>query len=127
VQEAKGTWAQCQETDWLEAFEAHPMIGDVNSLRKKFANTKHLASKEQAGASNATDEELHALSKLNHEYKAKFGFIFIICATGLSAKVMLDALQNRINNSREHELNIAAQEQLKITLLRLHKALDNSE
>lgn len=120
-------WTSTTENDWLEAFEAHPMIGNVDSLREKFANTKQLASNEQAGAASATEEELVALHRLNHEYKAKFGFIFIICATGLSAKNMLEALQARINNSREEELTIASKEQFKITVLRINKALNNSE
>jgi 2-oxo-4-hydroxy-4-carboxy-5-ureidoimidazoline decarboxylase len=127
LQSAKEQWSLSAEDDWLEAFEAHPMIGDVNSLRAKFANTKQLASNEQSGASSASEKELTTLHRLNHDYKAKFGFIFIICATGLRASTMVQALQNRINNTREQELQIASEEQLKITLLRINKALGNSE
>lgn len=123
---AKLRWSSTTESDWLEAFEAHPMIGDVDSLREKFANTKQLASNEQAGTALATEEELETLHRLNHEYKAKFGFIFIICATGLSGKEMLDALQARMSNTREQELVTASKEQFKITVLRISKAL-NSE
>ena len=124
---AEKAWSSTVEKDWLEAFEAHPMIGNVNSLREKFSSTKQLASHEQSGTSSATEEELNKLHSLNHEYKAKFGFIFIICATGLSANRMLEALKVRIANTREQELIIASQEQLKISLLRIGKALNNSE
>jgi 2-oxo-4-hydroxy-4-carboxy-5-ureidoimidazoline decarboxylase len=127
LRSAKEQWSLTTESDWLEAFEAHPMIGNVDSLREKFSNTKQLASNEQSGTASATEEELKALHQLNHDYKDKFGFIFIICATGLSAANMLEALQARMNNTRERELIIASEEQLKITLLRINKALNNSE
>lgn len=120
---ALDVWQTMQETDFLQAFEAHPMIGDVNSLKKKFANTQGMASKEQEQTAQASEETLQALHDLNHEYANKNGFIFIICATGLSADTMLSALKQRIHNSREEEIHNAAQEQIKITLLRLEKNL----
>lgn len=124
--QAKATevWQHCQSADYLEAFEAHPMIGDVNSLREKFAGTKGLASHEQSGANNASEQTLVVLSQLNHQYLQHFGFIFIICATGLSAETMLEALQTRIGNNPETEIMIAAAQQIKITQLRLEKGLE---
>jgi len=121
---AVNVWQHCQRADYLEAFEAHPMIGDVNSLREKFAATKGLASHEQSGANKASEQTLMALSQLNHQYRQKNGFIFIICATGLSATSMLEALQLRLKNSPKTELKIAAAQQIKITLLRLEKGLE---
>lgn len=123
---ALSVWNSMQEADYRQAFEAHPMIGDVNSLRAKFANTKTTAASEQQGTSVASDETLQALSKLNHEYLAKHGFIFIICATGLSAETMLNELEKRLPNDTQTELSIAAGEQIKITLLRLNKGLTAS-
>lgn len=120
---AKTAWQTMQEDDYLQAFEAHPMIGDVNSLKAKFANTQQLATHEQAGASTASDDTLQQLHDLNHQYLAQNGFIFIICATGLSAETMLSALQSRIHHSRPQEIAIAAAEQIKITLIRLEKNL----
>jgi 2-oxo-4-hydroxy-4-carboxy-5-ureidoimidazoline decarboxylase len=117
-------WQACQSADSLEAFEAHPMIGDVNSLREKFASTKGLASNEQSGANNASEQTLIELSQLNHKYLQRNGFIFIICATGLSAETMLAALLLRIENSPQKELAIAAAEQIKITLIRLNKGIE---
>ena len=80
TQAAQDIWQQCQEQDFLIAFEAHPMIGDVNSLRAKYAATKDMASNEQQGASEASEQTLQALADANHAYLAKHGFIFIICA-----------------------------------------------
>ena len=72
-----------------------------------------------------TDLILHvdALEEANQEYLAKFGYIFIVCATGKTAEEMLDLMRLRLNNSPEEEIRVASQEQDKITLLRLRKLL----
>jgi 2-oxo-4-hydroxy-4-carboxy-5-ureidoimidazoline decarboxylase len=124
IQAAKGFWRQCSTADFLTAFEAHPMIGDVDSLRKKYAATKNMASNEQQGAADADDDTLHDLAAANNEYLNKHGFIFIICASGLSAKTMLRALTLRLKNDTATEVELAADEQIKITLLRLEKGLE---
>jgi 2-oxo-4-hydroxy-4-carboxy-5-ureidoimidazoline decarboxylase len=123
---AQAVWQTCNMEDYLQAFEAHPMIGDVDSLREKFASTKTLASKEQSGANNASEQTLNELSELNHLYLQRNDFIFIICASGLSAEAMLNALKLRISNSHAVELEKAAAEQIKITLLRLQKGLNEN-
>lgn len=120
---AKTLWESMEEADFLEAFEAHPMIGNVDSLKAKFANTQNMASHEQQGATNADDSTLQELHAFNHKYLEQNGFIFIICATGLSAFTMLEALKARIHNTKTEEIHIAAQQQIKITLLRLEKNL----
>lgn len=120
---AESIWAALSETDYLQAFEAHPMIGDVDSLRKKYASTKAMASGEQSGAAVAAEAVLTELATLNQKYLDKFGFIFIVFATGKSAAEMLALLKSRINNSRIEEISNAAAEQLKITLLRMEKLL----
>ena len=121
---AKQVWLNCSTPDFLTAFEAHPMIGDVNSLRKKYAATKNMASNEQQGANDADDKTLHDLASANHDYLNRHGFIFIICASGLSAKTMLNALMLRLPNDTATEITLAAAEQIKITLLRLDKGLE---
>ena len=126
IQAANGIWQECSTADFLTAFEAHPMIGDVNSLRKKYAATKMMASNEQQGATDADDEMLQNLAAANHEYLNKHGFIFIICASGLSANIMLDALTLRLPNDTATETKLAAVEQIKITLLRLEKGIQTS-
>lgn len=125
VQVAKDICQQCSTVDFLTAFEAHPMIGDVNSLREKYAATKNMASNEQQGATDADEQTLHNLAAANHEYLDKHGFIFIICASGLSANTMLEALNLRLKNDTATEIKLAAAEQIKITLLRLENRLEN--
>ena len=122
-QVALDMWAMCEESDFLQAFEGHPKIGDVSSLRKKYANTKGLASNEQSGVNDANEAALQALCDGNNEYDDKNGFIFIVYATGKSAAQMLEILQARLPNDRDTELKNAALEQSKITALRINKLL----
>ena len=121
VTTAEREWEALGEADWLEAFSHHPKIGDVESLRKKFASTAQWAAGEQSSVQQADEETIRQLAAGNAAYEQKFGFIFIICATGKSAAVMLGALQQRLENDRGTELRIAAGEQAKITALRLKK------
>jgi 2-oxo-4-hydroxy-4-carboxy-5-ureidoimidazoline decarboxylase len=116
-------WGNLTEKDYLQAFEGHPKIGDIGSLKAKYANTKELASGEQSGANSATDEIITELANSNSAYEEKYGFIFIVCATGKSATEMLALLQDRLNNDRQKELEIASEEQRKIFHLRLEKLL----
>jgi len=113
-------WISAEEKDWKEAFTHHPKIGDKKSLEKKFA-TKEWASAEQSGVGGASVDVLTELASSNIEYEKKFGYIFIVCATGKSAKEMLDLLKKRLPNTPEAELKIAAREQNKITHLRIDK------
>ena len=110
---------ECNNADWLEAFSHHPKIGDKKSLTEKFA------AKEQAGVAAATEEIIDALAKANAEYAKKFGFIFIVCATGKSAIEMLRLLNDRLKNNIGDELTIAMGEQHKITLIRFKKLFDD--
>ncbi|TAH38990.1 MAG: 2-oxo-4-hydroxy-4-carboxy-5-ureidoimidazoline decarboxylase [Bacteroidetes bacterium] len=120
---AEKAWQNTYEKDWLEAFDHHPKIGDIKSLEKKFSSTKTLAGGEQASVQTASPKTLEALAKGNTDYENKFGFIFIVCATGKTAEEMLSILQARYPNDRNTELTIAADEQEKITLLRLKKLM----
>lgn len=115
------TWSTLTEHDWREAFAHHPEIGDIDSLRTKFGNTRDWASGEQAGAATASEATLQALANGNTAYESRFGYIFIVCATGKAADEMLHLLQARLTNDPETELKIAAAEQTKITELRLRK------
>jgi 2-oxo-4-hydroxy-4-carboxy-5-ureidoimidazoline decarboxylase len=120
---ADQAWDQMAEQDYLQAFEGHPKIGNVSSLKAKYANTKQLASGEQSGASQATEALILQLAESNQAYEDKYGFIFIVCATGKSAEEMLDLLYTRLKNDRHRELEIASEEQRKILHLRLEKLL----
>jgi 2-oxo-4-hydroxy-4-carboxy-5-ureidoimidazoline decarboxylase len=112
--------------DWLEAFRHHPRIGDVASLREKFASTAAWAGAEQSGAATATEETLEALAQGNRDYEQRFGYIFIVSATGKSAGQMLEILKSRLTNPPEDELSVAAGEQRKITRIRLAKLLEGN-
>ncbi|MCY7290863.1 MAG: 2-oxo-4-hydroxy-4-carboxy-5-ureidoimidazoline decarboxylase [Ferruginibacter sp.] len=114
-------YKECGEKDWLEAFTHHPKIGDVKSLTEKFAATKDLAGNEQKSVHNASVEIINNLANANSEYEEKFGFIFIVCATGKTAEEMLRLLNDRLQNNKREEINIAMGEQNKITFLRLKK------
>lgn len=121
IDAANDTWYnQCNSIDWLESFTHHPKIGDVKSLTKKFAG------KEQASVATATKKTIAALADANKEYEAKFGFIFIVCATGKSATEMLRLLEDRLSNTIGEELHIAMGEQMKITILRFQKLITDA-
>jgi 2-oxo-4-hydroxy-4-carboxy-5-ureidoimidazoline decarboxylase len=116
---AREEWFGLDRADWLEAFGHHPKIGDRESLRRRFATTAHLSEHEQAGVAGASGDVLSALADGNREYEQKFGYIFIVCATGKSADEMYALLRERLRNLPDTELKIAAAEQAKITRLRL--------
>lgn len=115
------SWNQLTSHDWLNAFKIHPRIGDIEGLRQKFASTANWASAEQAGTAQASDDILRELAKGNTEYEQKFGFIFIVFATGKTAPEMLAILKERLNNDAAQEFEIACGEQKKITNIRLEK------
>jgi 2-oxo-4-hydroxy-4-carboxy-5-ureidoimidazoline decarboxylase len=112
------------EDDWLEAFAHHPRIGE-SALRARFASEQasSWSTAEQAGMANATEDLIGRLADGNRRYEARFGFLFLICATGKSARAMLEALEARLAHDRATELEIAIAEQKKITRLRLEKML----
>lgn len=116
---AREEWFALEPDDWKEAFAAHPKIGDRAALRTRFPGTRHLAAGEQSGVEGAPEDVLSALAAGNVSYEQKFGFIFIVCATGLTAGEMLARLRERLRNDPAAELRIAAEEQAKITELRL--------
>lgn len=107
-------WTGLKAEDWMEAFSGHPKIGD---------KVKGTEAEEQSGIKNADTKKLEELAELNKEYEKKFGYIFIICASGKSADEMIDNLRERIKNNPQIEMLIAAEEQNKITKLRLSKIL----
>lgn len=118
---ASEIWRGLTRNDWLEAFAAHPKIGSLDVLRTKFAAITRWTIEEQAGVGGASEAVLSALAVGNRKYEAKFGYIFIVCATGKTAREMLALLEERLNNEPDKELAIASAEQEKITRLRLEK------
>lgn len=128
VSVAENAWYNvCSEKDWRESFTQHPKIGDIKSLSEKFASTKHLAGNEQSGVETASPQLIEELARANTEYEQKFGFIFIVCATGKSAAEMLRLLLDRISNTVTDEVQIAMGEQHKITIIRFKKLLQEAD
>jgi 2-oxo-4-hydroxy-4-carboxy-5-ureidoimidazoline decarboxylase len=118
---AEEQWYACHESDWREAFTHHPKIGDIDTLKEKFAATAQWAAGEQEEVKQASEQTLQQLAEGNQAYEQRFGYIFIVCATGKSADEMLQLLNQRLYNNPEVEIQIAMEEQLKITKLRLEK------
>jgi 2-oxo-4-hydroxy-4-carboxy-5-ureidoimidazoline decarboxylase len=115
-------WASCTEVDVREAAAHHPRIGaDRAVLRAKFAPTAAWSSEEQAGVSAASEEVLDALAAANEAYAEKFGYTFLVCATGKSAPEMLEIATSRLGNDPTREWQNAREELRKITLIRLQK------
>ena len=115
-------WSDLGEVNYLEAFAAHPKIG-ASKPPDNAKNTESWTSKEQAGMMSADEQTKLKLKTENQKYAEKFGYIFIVYATGKSASEILELLRIRLENSPETELEIAAGEQMKITNLRLNKML----
>jgi len=113
---AEAVWWGLEPVDWLEAFAAHPRIGE-----KKLSGW---ASLEQNGLHSAPGEVTAQLAGGNQEYENRFGWIFLVQAAGKTAAQMLEALSGRLKNTPEEELRLAAGEQAKITELRLKKLLN---
>jgi allantoicase len=119
---AAGVWGEMQRADCLEAFSHHPEIGgDLAALEARFPTTASWSSSEQSGIAGAGRGTLEALRDGNAEYSARFGHVFLVCATGKTAAEMLALLRARLPNDPETELRVAAAEQAKITRIRLEK------
>lgn len=123
---AAQSWAKASRADILEAFSHHPRIGDRDSLRTRFPGTHAWSSAEQGAVAGAAESVLDELARANDDYEARFGYIFIVCASGRSAPEMLGLLRARLGNDPETELKIAAAEQMKITRLRLEKLMQEA-
>jgi 2-oxo-4-hydroxy-4-carboxy-5-ureidoimidazoline decarboxylase len=120
-------WRSLDPSDWLEAFSHHPRIGEQNSAMPQSERGSAWAAGEQSGVERADDEVRAALAAANREYEQRFGYIYIVFATGKSVEEMLALARKRLRNDPEVELHAAAEEQRKITRLRLDKLLDKGE
>ena len=116
LEAADRVWWELERSDWLEAFAAHPRIGERSADKR--------AAEEQSGVGGAHEETLECLAAGNRAYEARFGYIYIVCASGKSAEQMLELLEPRLHNDPEDEIRVAAEEQARITRLRLRKWLE---
>lgn len=124
TQTASDVWWSLKQDDWLEAFSSHPKIGEKKAAETVSTQSQQWSGQEQSGLRSAGDDTIETLAQLNREYEQKFGYIFIVCATGKSADEMVALLRQRIGNDPDAELPIAAAEQAKITELRLKKLIN---
>ena len=122
-QTARDVWWSLDTNDWLEAFRSHPKIGERKAHTEGAAQSQKWSEQEQSGVAASAASVKEELARLNHEYEEKFGYIFIVCATGKSSEEMLVILRERMQNNPADEIRIAATEQAKITEIRLSKLL----
>jgi len=116
---AEAELAKLKASDWLEAFTAHPRIGERGGRAPASSN------REQKGVMSAREETLAVLAEGNRLYEERFGHVFLISAAGRSAEDIVAALRQRIENDPTTELQVAAEEQHKITRLRLKSMLSS--
>ena len=117
------TWRKLTESDWMEAFNSHPRIGESIALHSSAQLSTAWAMQEQKRVAEAGDAVKIALAEGNREYEHKFGRIFIVCATGKSAAELLEILGRRLHNDPRTELYEAAEQQRQIIQIRLRKWL----
>jgi OHCU decarboxylase len=117
-------WWSLDSSGWLEAFSHHPPIGERKSERPQAAEASRWSEEEQAGTLDAEAGTSEALAAANRAYFEKFGYIFIVCATGKTSGEMLSLCEQRLSNDAAAELRNAAEEQRRITHLRLQKLLE---
>ena len=125
LNQAEEIWHNLETEDWLEAFAAHPKIGARQAVPQATAQSAKWSHAEQSGTHAAADPVRNALAEANLLYENRFGFIFIVCATGKSAEEMLENCRQRLDNANDAEILIAADEQKKITEIRLNKLLES--
>ena len=123
VTAADRIWWALESNDWLEAFDSHPRIGETKAAAPVARESLSWSESEQSGTRGSTQRTMEELAELNPMYQEKFGFIYIVCATGKSAEEMLALLRDRLDNDPATELRNAATEQAKITTLRLNKLI----
>lgn len=121
---ADKTWSSLSIADHLEAFAAHPKIGSKKAAASQKIQAAEWSAGEQSGVDSAVQNIRSELDDANRLYEDKFGFIFIVCASGKTAEEMLAICRARLGNSVETELAIAAEEQRKIIEIRLNKLLE---
>ena len=118
-------WAQLGRKDLLEAFRRHPPIGGAKAEEKQSRIARQWSAEEQGAAQKSSAETLAVLAAANEAYQAAFGHVFLICAAGKTGEEILQNLQQRLSNDPEVELRFAAEEQRKVTRLRLQKLLES--
>ncbi len=123
---ADRVWDGLDRDDWLEAFDHHPRIGEQKAVVAQDAKGAAFSSKEQSRVTNAGAAIKDQLAKVNAEYERRFGYIYIVCASGRSPEELLAIAKQRMQNDPKTELRVAAEEQRRIMQLRLEKLLETT-
>ncbi len=119
---SEAIWATLDRNDVIEAASHHPRIGaDREQLKRRFATTAVWSAGEQAGVASADEAVIDALANANADYERRFGYQFIVCATGKGAPEILAILRERLSNDANEEWRIARDELAKICTIRLEK------
>ena len=118
-------WRGLAKRDWLEAFAHHPRIGEEAANVAQSERARNWSAGEQASVTRASESIRLAQKDMNAQYERRFGYIYIVCATGKSPNELFGIARDRLSNDPETELRVAAEEQRKITRLRLEKLLDH--
>ncbi len=121
VTKGRDAWAKATDADILEAFGAHPRIGEQKPVGHATLQSKSWSGGEQSKVTHASERAKKRLAAANAAYEKKFGRIYIVCATGKTAEEMVAIAERRLKNGPAKELKVAAIEQGKITELRLRK------
>jgi 2-oxo-4-hydroxy-4-carboxy-5-ureidoimidazoline decarboxylase len=119
---ADRAWSTMQEADWMEAFACHPRIGE-RKAENVLGQSAAWSKQEQSRTSAASESVLADLAEGNRRYEERFGFTYIVCATGKCAEEMLGILRRRLTATRDAELREAAEQQRQIMQIRLGKWL----
>lgn len=118
-------WKDLPVSDWIEAFQGHPRIGDAKAPSAASSQSVAWSRTEQQKVETAGDAVKAALAEGNRAYEQRFGRVFIVCATGKSAQEILEILERRLRNDDQTELLEAAEQQRQIAHLRLKKWLNS--
>ena len=120
-------WLTLPEADWQQAFDSHPRIGQRHAQAATGESLLWSSGEQSAAMVSQDDAAKLALAGANREYEARFGRIFLVCASGKSTQEILGLLRQRMGNTPENELREAVEQQRQITQLRLHRWLGMAE
>ncbi|MEO8193684.1 MAG: 2-oxo-4-hydroxy-4-carboxy-5-ureidoimidazoline decarboxylase [Gemmatimonadales bacterium] len=120
---ADSVWQETSPEDWHEAFTHHPRIGEKGAAKEQDTRASEWSEGEQAGVRTISAEMGTELAEANRAYEERFGHIYIVCANGRSGEEMLAMARERLANDPQTELRVAAEQQRRITDLRLRKLL----
>ncbi|HET6168980.1 MAG TPA: 2-oxo-4-hydroxy-4-carboxy-5-ureidoimidazoline decarboxylase [Terracidiphilus sp.] len=120
--EADRVWNTIEEGDWMQAFASHPRIGEHKAAHASAISTAW-SQQEQSSAVSASKQVMDDLAEGNRLYEERFGFTYIVCATGKNGEEMLAILNRRLTHDRSTELREAVEQQRQIMQIRLGKWL----